>query len=126
MDYLLDTHILIWFLEGDQKLSKVLRNTIIDNKGRTYISISSIWEIAIKTSISKLDTDYTIQETISLINENGFEILQINHSHCLEIVTLDFHHRDPFDRMLIAQALVENLTIITKDHHFKQYPVKVL
>ncbi|MBC7390446.1 MAG: type II toxin-antitoxin system VapC family toxin [Opitutaceae bacterium] len=121
MDYLLDTHILIWFLEGDTKLSEVLRNI-----GKNFISISSIWEIAIKTSISKLETDFTIQETISLIIENGFELLQINQKHCLEIVSLEFHHRDPFDRMLIAQTLVENLTRITKDQHFKQYPVKVL
>ena len=126
MDFLLDTHILIWFLEGDQKLSINHRNAILNNPDKTYISISSIWEIAIKKSISKLETDFTIQETISLIEENGFELLQINCNHCYEIATLSLLHRDPFDRMLIVQAFVEDLTIITVDQHFKQYPVKVL
>ena len=84
MDYLLDTHIFIWFLEGDEKLSEVLKQTIINNQGKTYVSLVSIWEIAIKTSILKLDTDFTIKEIISLIKDNNFELLQISSNHCLE------------------------------------------
>jgi len=126
MGYLLDTHILIWFLEGDQKLKEKFRNAITDSLDPKYVSIASIWKIAIKTSLNRLETDFSIEEITELIESNGLLVLPIEHKHCLEIVTLLFHHKDPFDRMLIAQAISEDLTIITQDQYFKLYEAKVL
>src|SRR5690606_23241889 len=91
-----------------------------------FVSIASVWEMAIKVSIGKLKFENGFKNFLELIEENGFQILPISTEHALSLATLEFIHRDPFDRLLIAQAKVENLTIITSDENIKQYSVSVL
>jgi PIN domain nuclease of toxin-antitoxin system len=111
MQLLLDTHTFIWFISGDQALPQKALDAIKNTENKCYISIASIWEIAIKFSLKKLE----------LKSDFDIEVLQITFQHLQKIINLEFHHRDPFDRLIIAQAIVENLTIITKDENFSRY-----
>ncbi len=124
MKYLLDTHTFLWFLQNDDRLSTQIRNTIENNKD-IYISIVSLWEIAIKLSIQKLNlTNRTIEDLFNSCREKDFSILNITFEHIKNIIDLPLIHRDPFDRMLIAQAKVENMTLVTCDKYIPQYPIK--
>lgn len=123
MNLLLDSHTLILFLNGDQQLSDVARELIEKDINNKYVSIASLWEIAIKISLNKLTFNPGIAGLANLIFENGFEVLPITFEHIIEVAKLDFIHRDPFDRILIAQAIKEHLLIITKDQNIKQYEV---
>ncbi|MDT3739268.1 MAG: type II toxin-antitoxin system VapC family toxin [Candidatus Kapabacteria bacterium] len=124
MDLLLDTHTLIWFLNGENKLSANVLELITSESNRKFISIASLWEIAIKINLKKLSFDGNVNEIASLIDENGFEILQINIEHLKTYETLELIHRDPFDRILVAQAIVNNMSIITKDSNIRSYSVE--
>jgi PIN domain nuclease of toxin-antitoxin system len=124
MDYLLDTHTLIWFLNGDRQLSKKAQSIIEDSGNRKFVSVCSLWEISIKLGLKKLEFDGTIPEIIDLLEHNDFEVLSLSISHIAEYEGLAFVHRDPFDRMLVVQAQVDDLTIITKDENIAKYPVK--
>ena len=106
MNYLLDTHTLIWLLEGNENLSKEARTVIEDSQNLCFISSASLWEMAIKVSISKLEMKIPYKDLAILIWENGIEILPIEFEHYLELLHLPFHHKDPFDRLIIAQAIV--------------------
>lgn len=123
MDLLLDTHTLIWFLNGERKLSANAFELIVSDNNRKYVSIASLWEIAIKINLKKLSFDGNVIEIANLIDENGFEILQINVEHLNVYESLDLLHRDPFDRILVAQATVNSLSIITKDDNIRSYPI---
>ena len=122
MKLLLDTHMFLWFIMGSALLSADTRALIEDEKNRKFISVASLWEIAIKSSIGKLSLsapfDQLIPQQLSL---NGFELLPIEVSHLAAVTTLPFHHRDPFDRLLIAQALAENMPIVSSDPAFDTY-----
>ena len=122
MKLLLDTHVFLWFIMGSPLLSGENRALIEDEKNRKFISVASLWEIAIKSSMGKLGLsapfDQLIPQQLSL---NGFELLQIEISHLAAVTTLPFHHRDPFDRLLIAQALAENMPIVSSDSAFDVY-----
>jgi len=122
MKLLLDTHVFLWFIMGSALLSADTRALIEDEKNRKFISVASLWEIAIKSSIGKLSLsapfDQLIPQQLSL---NGFELLPIEVSHLAAVTTLPFHHRDPFDRLLIAQALAENMPIVSSDPAFDTY-----
>lgn len=127
MRYLLDTHSLIWFLEDHIQLSDKARGKIMNIENRCFVSIASIWEIFIKVNIGKLKLDFPVSALKREIHENGFEILPIEFEHLQQLLQLDFHHKDPFDRLLIAQAQCEKMTIITKDNNFSKYnKVKLL
>ena len=126
MQLLLDTHTFIWFISGDQALPQKALNAIKDTDNKCYISIASIWEIAIKTSLKKLELKSDFDNIIDFLAANDIEILPINFQHLQKVITLEFHHRDPFDRLIIAQGLVENLTIITKDENFPIYTDRLL
>jgi PIN domain nuclease of toxin-antitoxin system len=115
MRLLIDTHILIWFLEGNSSLTSSRQQLIIDSESQVFISIASLWEIAIKVSLGKLTLSLSMAEIIEYLHEEDFKIIPITPEHIVEIVTLPFHHRDPFDRMLAAQSKVENLPLITDD-----------
>lgn len=115
MNLLLDTHTLIWFLNGDDKLSGKAKSSIENPKNIKLISIASIWEIAIKLSLGKFRFPKGFKQFLKLIEENGFEVLPITFEHAIELSTLDFIHRDPFDRLLIAQCKADNFTLISKD-----------
>lgn len=119
--FLVDTHIMIWAMEGDTKLPEKYRQIVADGS-LIYVSMASLWEIAIKTSIGKLEIQADITETL---REYDIEVLQMTISHIEAVRTLPHHHRDPFDRMLIAQAMTENLSLLTVDRHFAPYGVTI-
>jgi PIN domain nuclease of toxin-antitoxin system len=124
MDLLLDTHTFIWFFNGDDQLSFKAKKLIEDPKATKFVSIASIWEVAIKITLKKLDFDGKTSEVADLIDKNGFEILPISVEHVVVYEELELTHRDPFDRILVAQAMVEKMIIITKDENIQKYRVK--
>jgi PIN domain nuclease of toxin-antitoxin system len=123
---LLDTHSFIWFLFGDASLSKKAKSAIEDVKTDCFLSVASLWEISIKQSIGKLNLKKTDAEIEQALIDNQISILPIKIEHTVAIKALPFHHRDPFDRMLIAQALVENCSIITLDSMMSMYSARIL
>lgn len=125
MVFLLDTHTFIWFINGDRSLSETAINNIKNFDHTCFISIASIWEIAIKTNLNKLSLKSDFDEIIDLLDNNKIEILPITFEHIQILNRLEFHHKDPFDRIIIAQGLSEKFIIITKDEIFKKYPVEV-
>ena len=125
MKYLLDTHTLIWFLFSDTKLPDKIRNLILDETD-VYVNIISIWEIAIKMRIKKLNIQYTPLDIMGLCDNESLQLLNIAIWHVNETLNLPLIHRDPFDRMLIAQAKVEDMTLITCDQYIPQYPIKTV
>lgn len=124
MKLLLDTHVFLWFIMGSPHLSAEARTLIEDEKNRKFISIASLWEIAIKSSIGKLTLSASFDQLIpQQLTLNGFELLPIEFTHLAAVATLPFHHRDPFDRLLIAQAIVEKMPIMSIDSAFEAYNV---
>lgn len=119
MNYLLDTHTLLWYLLDDSKLS-AKAHKIIDME-ECYYSRVSLWEIAIKQSLGKLQYKKTIPEIVQMCHDEEFDILPVEDNHFERLKTLEFIHNDPFDRLLIAQAQSNNATIITKDSIISQY-----
>ncbi len=126
MKLLLDTHTFLWFGENSKQLSITARKTIEDSSHTLHLSIASLWEIAIKISLGKLKTKQLLAKTIQQTHEQGIHVLQVSPEHTLLISTLPFHHRDPFDRMIIAQAIEEQMTIVSKDGLFDLYGVRRL
>jgi PIN domain nuclease of toxin-antitoxin system len=118
-NYLLDTHILLWWLSDADKLSPEVFEIISDSTNIIYISSASIWEIAIKEALGKLKIDAPLE---TIIEENGFLELKVSARCANRTKSLAKIHRDPFDRMLIAQAMEEDLTLITVDRYILQYP----
>jgi len=123
---LLDTHTFIWFINGDKELSNKAKELIEANDSVNFISIASIWEIAIKISLGKLQLNTPFEEINRQIEANGFHWLPITFEHTLQLSKLPFHHRDPFDRMIIAQCLVNRLSVISKDSNFKNYGINLI
>lgn len=127
MKYLLDTHIFIWWTLDHPKLSGPAKATISDKDNLIYVSSASIWEIAIKSSVGKLSLPESPEIFVrKQLEMNDFNILDITVGHSLGILDLPMHHKDPFDRILIAQAKYENMIIITDDRLIKQYKVNVM
>lgn len=125
MDLLLDTHAFIWFLNGDKKLPVGVKNTIADTSNRCLLSIASIWEIAIKVSLRKLELNGDFNDINDFLTENFIEILPVTFKHLQTLLQLEFYHKDPFDRVIIAQAFTEGLNVAAKDQVFTEYPIKV-
>ena len=123
---MLNTHTIIWFLNGDDKLSIKSKELIENQNNFKFVSIASIWEIAIKISLKKFKFDKGFKKFLDLIEDNGFDVIPISFDHALTVSTLKFIHRDPFDRLIISQALTDNLTIITKDGHIEKYDIKTI
>ncbi len=121
MRLLLDTHTLLWFYGGDETLPLNLKEFIRDPINDCYVSIASLWEIIIKVSLGKLEIGAPISELFDFLERNQFWIIPIEFEHLLQLQRLAHHHRDPFDRLIIAQALANNLTVATKDPFFSQY-----
>jgi PIN domain nuclease of toxin-antitoxin system len=120
---LLDTHTILWWLADDPALSPTARTTIGDRSNEVLISAASVWEIAIKRSLGKLSAPDALLESIS---EDGLIFLAVTPSHAWRAGDLPWHHRDPFDRLLAAQALSEGVPLITADPSFGPYGVGVL
>ncbi len=126
MNILLDTHTLIWFLNGDDKLSLKSRKAIESKENLKFVSIATIWEIAIKTSLDRFSFKKGFKEFLNLIEDNGIGIVPISFEHALTVSTLQFIHRDPFDRLIVAQAMSDNMVVISKDDEIKKYDIKTL
>ena len=125
MSYLLDTHTLLWSFYKEEQLSDAVRDTI-ENADELYVSIVTLWEIAIKQSIGKLDFKQSIVDIANECLRQDIQILDMKPEHCEIIKTLSIIHSDPFDIMIIAQAIHEKMTIISKDGKISQYPVNCL
>lgn len=126
MRVLLDTRVLIWYLEGNQDLARPQRELIVRSETEVFVSLASLWEIAIKTSVGKLKLNRSLTDILQQLSAQSFEILPIAPGHVLQVASLPFHHRDPFDRMIIAQAKVEFLHVITTNEEFAAYGVKTI
>ena len=127
MRLLLDTHALIWFFQGDTRLSASGRAIIDDVENIKVISPASFWEIAIKVGKGNLELEVSYDDFVQqAIRDNNFTTLPIEPRHTSVLTTLPHHHGDPFDRLLIAQAMVEGITILGVDARFDAYPVERL
>lgn len=124
MTFLLDTHAFLWFAAGDKQLPESIKTKIMDIKQACFISAASLWEITIKHQLGKLELDISLQELFDFLDRNQIEILPITNNHLITLSELPHHHNDPFDRLIISQAITEELTITTKDKMFKKYKVK--
>lgn len=124
MTLLLDTHAFIWFSENDARLSHLAKEAIESPAHTRFVSMATFWEMAIKISIGRLPLLKDLKEIIAEVQANGFDLLPILPTHILKVENLPYFHRDPFDRMLIAQALVEDFTLISNENLFDQYNVQ--
>lgn len=121
MKYLLDTHTFIWNFEADPNLPVHLRAIIDDPSNEIYVSIATLWEMTIKVCLGKLTLTKSLTVIFQHMTDIGFVVLPINTQHLLNLEKLPFYHRDPFDRLLIAQSITENMQIISIDQIFDQY-----
>ena len=126
MKYLLDTSSFLWFVNDDNKLSKDARELVEDPGFEIHLSLVSVWEIAIKSTLGRgLVLPRPFTQFIDVVQENyDFKVLQISISHLKQVAVMPLHHRDPFDRLLIAQSQVENIPVITNDAAFDRYPIQ--
>ena len=125
MRLLLDTHAFLWWLANDPALSGKARTAIADGRHECFVSLASCWEMAIKCSLGKLRLTQPVERFIpDEISANGFHLLGIDFRHVAKVETLPFYHRDPFDRLLAAQALLEKMTIVSCDTVLSEYGVK--
>ena len=122
MGLLLDTHVVFWWLTDDATLADDIKATL-DHEPDVYVSAATIWEVALKQAIGKLPEPAGLPERI---RDSGFAELPITSQHAITAERLPPIHRDPFDRMLIAQAQHENLTLVTRDHRCQKYEVAIL
>lgn len=121
MNYLLDTHVLLWAAAHPEKISPSVRVQLEDPQNRLYFSAASIWEIAIKHDLNREDFKIDVMQFRQALLENEYEELPISSDHAVFTRALANHHKDPFDRILIAQAWVEDITLITADERVAQY-----
>ncbi len=124
--FLLDTHTLLWFIEDDIKLSIQAKSILSENSTPKFISIVTLWEIAVKYSLKKLELNISLADFFNLIHSSDINIINISTEHLLILNSIEHHHKDPFDRIIIAQAIAENFTIITKDENFSKYEVNII
>jgi len=125
MEYLLDTHALLWIVTDDNQLSNRVKKIFLDEQNELYISFASLWEIAIKVSLNRLElgqplTDFYYKHIIG----NKIRLLDINVEHLVELENLKYHHKDPFDRLIICQSIVEKIPVLSSDKVFSKYPIK--
>lgn len=124
MNLLLDTHVLLWWLDDPTTLLSEQASTAIeDPDNQIIVSIVSAWEIAIKKTLGKLESPDNLREVIA---DAEFELMPIDYEHAWQVKDLPPHHRDPFDRLLVSQATIENLTLVTRDPKLKVYKVPIL
>ena len=126
MRYLLETHALIWHLEDDARLSTVSKSVIENEQNEIFATIASFWEMAIKISLGKLNLKMPLDDKFEKLESMEIAIINIQASHVRNVQNLPHHHRDPFDRMIIAQADAEKCTIISIDNAFDAYSIPIL
>lgn len=126
MNILLDTHALIWFLEGNNNLSNKVVNEVENKDNNIFVSIASLWEISIKIKLKKLSLNIPLAQLGILLNQKGIDILPIVFEDILINSTLDSHHNDPFDRIIISQSIRSQFPIISYDKNFKKYGIEII
>jgi len=126
MKFLLDTHTFIWFVTDNPKLSQKSIALIEDLNNEIFVSIATFWEIAIKMSIGKLELKMKFSKLIEELKENEMTLLEIEFPHLVQLISLPFYHRDPFDRLLIAQSMVEKMALVSYDSTLENYPIQRL
>ena len=125
MNYLLDTHTFLWFINADPALSASAQTIIEADDNEIFLSVASLWEMAIKISLGRLEVPLPFAEFVQTqMHENNIQLYPIQIAHTGRVVTLPFHHRDPFDRLLIAQSLTDQIPMIGKDAIFDNYGVQ--
>ena len=125
--YLLDTHTFIWLASDDPRLSKTAKTCVADSENRFFLSVASVWEMAIKKSLGRLELAISLRDFLDdQLGALATQLLEIRSEHALLVEGLPFHHRDPFDRLLVAQAIKENLTVLGADSSFDKYGVRRL
>ena len=127
MKVLLDTHAFLWLITGDDRLSENARQTFLNTENSLFFSAASLWEICIKKSLGKISLkDGWFQTIQAEMETNTIQWLPIEMTHCAEVTELPFHHRDPFDRMLIAQAIVEKMKLLSRDSPLSNYAIELI
>jgi PIN domain nuclease of toxin-antitoxin system len=126
MKYLLDTHTFLWWHDQPGALSPNIMEICQNVENQVWFSLASVWEIQIKLQINKLALDMPLADILTLQQQNGLQLLPITVSHILELQNLPLHHKDPFDRLLIAPARVENAVLLSKDAKFELYSITTL
>jgi PIN domain nuclease of toxin-antitoxin system len=127
LNLLLDTHILLWWLTDDLKLSCTARDALMNEEHAVWVSAASAWELSTKARLGKLDQAKAILHSFdAMVNEEGFQHLPITYQHALYAGALESDHRDPFDRMLASQAALEGYTLITSDAAFQSFAIQRL
>jgi len=123
MRLLLDTHALIWMLEEPAQLGPASRQALENAANQLFVSMATVWELAILQSLGKVELDTPLQQIDDVLD---IEWLPIDSRHAALVRVLPFHHRDPFDRMLVAQAIIEGMSLVTRDRKIAAYPVATL
>jgi PIN domain nuclease of toxin-antitoxin system len=126
MKLLLDTHILLWYLDNNPKLPEVWKRYIEDRHNSIAVSMASLWEITIKVSLGKLELQDDLTTIENILRQQDIDFLPIHTPHLLYLLNLPFHHRDPFDRLIIAQAQAEQFTLVSDDGLFAAYSISLL
>ncbi len=121
MNYIIDTHILLWYIAGDKRVDGNTQRIIEDDLNAIYLSNASLWEIAIKVGIGKLKLHGSMSDLNAFLAEKGFLLLPFDYEDLETLLILPFHHQDPFDRLIIAQSKTKKFEIITDDDKFSQY-----
>ncbi|MCL2015708.1 MAG: type II toxin-antitoxin system VapC family toxin [Defluviitaleaceae bacterium] len=121
MKYLLDTHTALWYFEQSPRLSRKAERIIDGTENEIYVCAVSLWEISIKVNLAKLDLSMTLGKFFNLIHDRNFFVIPIKNEYMLNLLNVPYIHKDPFDRLIISTALMENLPIITADKNIQKY-----
>lgn len=125
MRYLLDTHALLWLIDDSTLLGTAVKEVYLDEDNIIFLSMASIWEIAIKKSGKKLQIPGSLSEFVTNhVRGNKIDLMPIELNHLYQLENLMFNHKDPFDRLIISQAIAENIPVLSKDKAFDDYPVE--
>lgn len=125
MRFLLDTHTFLWWVDGNPALSAEAEKVIGNPRNECFLSLASCWEMAIKSSIGKLTLTMSVERFVAeQIAEDGFALLPVEFRHVCKVESLPFHHRDPFDRLLVAQSIIEKMAIVSADTTLDRYGVR--
>ncbi len=124
MNLLLDTHAFLWFIEGNPKLGATARSEIENPANVKWVSVASLWEMAIKIGLGRIELKQSFEELVpAQLESNGFSLLPLRIAHFAEIIAMPFHHRDPFDRVLAAQCKTEKMAVVSADGVFDRYSI---
>lgn len=127
MKLLLDTHVFLWWIGNDARLSGPAREAIADPGNDVSFSVASAWELAIKTGLGRFEPDGDLGPFLEeQIQRNAFQLLPVKLEHAVSVSSLPAHHRDPFDRLLVAQAAVESMTLVSRDPQLRKYDAPIL